>query len=353
MMSYTVSTLKETIQNQQGDIATRLKGADATPPRSVLGILARVVAGGIDELNGYVAWLATQIIYDTADDDLAIRWASIWGLYRNNPTAAQGTVIFTGTSRKVVPVDTLLSRSDGVRYQLDADVVLADGCGSGAVTCTSVGADTDCDAGGALTLTTSISGVSSAVTVGNDGLGGGADIETIDSLKSRLLERIQNLPMGGAEADFKSWAKAALTGITRVWVIADWLGAGTIGVTFMLDSRTDPVPLAADVAVVQTAIDEERPVACNTTVFIPTPKALNPVIKLVPDSTAARTAVETQLATLLLNEGTAKGGTLYLSQIRTAIGTAASITDYTLVSPLADVTTTAGEIPVVGTITWG
>jgi uncharacterized phage protein gp47/JayE len=352
-MSYTVPTLKETIQSHQGDIATRLSGADATPPRSVLGILARAVSGAVDELNGYIAWLATQIIYDTADDDLAIRWASIWRRYRNNPTAASGAVIFTGTSGTTVPADTLLSRSDGVQYQLDADVVLADGTGNGTVTCTSVGANTDCDAGSTLTLATSISGVAAAVTVGSDGLGGGADIETIDSLKSRLLERIQNPPMGGSEADFKSWAKDALTGITRVWVIPGWLGSGTVGLTFMMDDRAEPVPLAADVTVLQTAIDAERPVSCNTTVFVPTRKALDPVITLVPDSTTARTAVATQLATLLLNEGTAKGGTIYLSQIRTAIGAASGVTDYTLASPIADVTTAVGEIPVVGTITWG
>ncbi len=350
-MTYSVPTLKETIASVQSDIATRLSGADATPPRSMLYVLARVQAGANDDLNAYITDLARQIPWDNADDDLLIRWAAIWKIYRENPTGAAGPVNFSGTAGKIVPADTLLARADGIQYKLVADLVLTDGTGTGTVKCTSVGAVTTTDANTPLTLVSSVSGVSSNATVGSDGLGGGGDIESYDSVRARLLARVQDPPMGGSEADFIKWAKS-VAGVTHVWVLPGWMGTGTVGITFMMDGRSNPIPLASDVALVQAAIDAERPVTGATFVFAPSPLPLNPVITLAPDSTAARTAVTAQLAALLASEATAKCCTLLLTHIQTAISTAAGVTDYTLASPTANVITVAGQISTLGTPTW-
>jgi uncharacterized phage protein gp47/JayE len=250
-----------------------------------------------------------------------------------------------------------------LQYQLAADVTLASstGTGTGTVTCTSAGSVTDTAAGGTLSLASPVTGVSTTVTVGTAGLTGGADIETPEHLLERLEERIQETPQGGSDADYRRWALPL--GATRVWVYRWWQGTGTVGVTFMCDGRSNPIPQAADVAAVLAAINAARPVAAPTFVFAPTADPLNFTIHLNPDSTAIRTAVQAELASLIANQCTpggtytvngvpVSGGLLYLSQIRAAISAAAGETDYTMTAPSANIQEPAGSITTMGTITW-
>ncbi|MEO0035721.1 MAG: hypothetical protein RLZZ501_1744 [Pseudomonadota bacterium] len=361
-MTVSTPSLTTLCQSVATAIVTRLPGADATPPRSVLGVLTKIVGALVDGLYGAIAKVAANIIYDTASSDYLVRWAGIWGLKRKAPTAASGSVTLTGTSGATLSAGAAMTRSDGLVYTLAADVTLAAGTGSGTVTCASAGAVTNTDAGGTLTLTLPASGISSTVTVGSGGLAGGADIEKVSSLLSRLLTRIQETPQGGSDADFRRWT-LAISGPTRAWVYPDWIGTGTIGVTFMCDDRAEPVPLAADVTIVQAAIDAVRPIACNTTVFQPVAVPLNFAIHLNPGSTAIKSAVEAALASLIANKCTpggtyvvngvkTAGGLLYLSQIRAAISAAAGEIDYTMTSPSADVQVGRGQITTLGAITW-
>ena len=359
-MPLTVPTLSQSCQAAATAIATRLPGADATPPKSVLGVLAKIWGGGVDGLFGAVQTIANNIIYDTADIDSLVRYASMWGIYREPPTAATGTVTFTGGTG-TIPAGAVIARSDGIQYTLNADVILANATGSGTVTCTSAGSVTNTDPGGVLQLSGAISGVSSTVTVGPSGLGGGADIETPQSLLNRLLLRIRQTPQGGSDSDYQEWA-LAVPGVTRAWVFPGWQGTGTVGLTFMMDGRPDPVPLAADVAAVQAAINAVRPVGAQTFVFAPTPVPLNPTIHLTPSNTATQAAVEAALAALIatctpggtyevLGVQTA-GGLLYLTHIEAAISGAAGVVDFTLPSLTANVQVSSGEITTLGQISW-
>ncbi|WP_410923633.1 baseplate J/gp47 family protein, partial [Pseudomonas sp. SIMBA_041] len=44
----------------------------------------------------------------------------------------------------------------------------------------------------------------------------GADIETNDELRSRMLDAYQSTPQGGDEEDYVQWARA-VAGVTRAW----------------------------------------------------------------------------------------------------------------------------------------
>jgi uncharacterized phage protein gp47/JayE len=362
-MTITTPSLTTITQSAATAISTRLSGADATPPRSLLGILGtKVLPGAVDGLYGAIEKVAANIIYDTASEDYLVRYAGFWGITRDKPTSATGPVIFSGTSGKTVSEGALMSRSDGLQYKLSALVTLANGTGTGTVTCTSAGSVTNTDAGGTLTLTSSVTGVSTTVTVGADGLSDGADIESIASLLAKLVARLQKTPQGGDDGDYEKWAKT-ISGVTRVWVYKWWLGTGTIGITFMMDGRDDPIPLAADVAAVQAAIDAEYPTGARAFVFAPTAVPLPFTIHLNPDSTAIRTAVTAELASLIANQCTpggtyivdglpVSGGLLYLTHIDASISAAAGEDDYTLTTPTANVSVLKGSITTLGEITW-
>ena len=62
---------------------------------------------------------------------------------------------------------------------------------------------------------------------------GGVEAENDDDLRARILQRIQNPPMGGAQADYVTWA-LAVPGVTRAWAAPEQ-GIGTITVRFLMD----------------------------------------------------------------------------------------------------------------------
>ncbi|MHC1700276.1 MAG: baseplate J/gp47 family protein [Humidesulfovibrio sp.] len=207
------------------------------------------------------------------------------------------------------------------------------------------------DSGILLNLVSPVSGVQPQASA-LAGLAGGADAETDDSLRARLLARIRKPVRGGASDDYVTWA-LTVPGVTRAWTSAQELGAGTVTLRFMMDGTyADGIPQAADVALVQAVLDALRPVTADLFVVAPVPLPLSPSIRLTPDLASVRAAVEAELADMLLYEAV-PGGTILISHVREAISIALGETDHVLLSPTEDVVCAAGEIAVVGDIDWG
>jgi uncharacterized phage protein gp47/JayE len=212
------------------------------------------------------------------------------------------------------------------------------------------GADSNAPEGTQLKLLSPVVGVQSTAVTGE--LAGGADTELDDDLRSRLLTRIRQAPHGGADFDYVEWA-LDVAGVSRAWAYPRELGAGTVTVRFMTDGLTaDGIPSAESVTAVQSYIDNVRPVTADVTVIAPVPVAMNPTINLNPNSAAVQAAVKAELSDLLKREAV-PGATILVSHLREAISIAMGETDHVLVSPTADVDHTTGQIPVLGTITWG
>ena len=360
----TLLTLRERIA---AEFATRLKDKNGDPigpvlARSNLYALSQMMAGASHEHHGHLAWAAEQILPDTADADHLVRWASIYNLNRKASTKASGELTFTGSGTSAIPQGTLLQRADGVQFTTTAAAALVGGTASNvpveAVTAEEKG---NTDVGIKLTLVSALDGINSKATVEDDGSGGGltggTDPETDDALRTRLLERIQDPPHGGAETDYIAWAKeTAGVDVTRVFVFPTQLGAGTVQVFFTVDNDSGgPIPSGSQVTSVQTYIDTKRPVTATVTVTAPTAVELNPSIQLVNPAgdTTVQAAIQTALQDLLFREAKV-GGTLLISHIREAISTAAGEIDTVVISPTADVTVPMGSLSVLsdGTITW-
>lgn len=349
-MPFARPDLSTLIERAAGDIESRLPGTDARLRRSNLGVLARVHAGAVHGLYGYIDWIARQSIYDTAEAEWLERWASIWGVNRKPAAAATGNATFSGTNGAVIPAGTLLTRSDGTELQTTAEAPIAAGTATAPVTAVEAGAAGNTAPGSALTMVTPIAGVQSQAQVAAGGLTGGADIEADTALRARLLARIRQPPHGGALHDYVAWA-LEIPGITRVWPVAGELGVGTVTVRFVRDDDTDPIPDAAEVVALQAHLDAVRPVTAQVFAVAPIPVALDLQIRLTPNSTTVQAAVTAELQDLLRREAE-PGATLLLSHIREAISIATGETDHELLAPVANVEHAAGEMPVLGTITW-
>jgi len=347
-MAFARPTLSELVTRIEQDFISRLALVGAVLRRSVVAVLSRVMAGATHMLHGHLDYLSKQLFADTSDREYLLRQAGLYGITPIPATFAETTVEFTGADGELIPADSVLLRSDGAEYYVLEEVTISFSSGSGFVVSALAGAAYSLAAGTALTFQSPVSGVDATAFVATV-LQDGTDEESTEALRTRFLERLQNPPHGGAEADYIAWAKT-IAGVTRVWVSPSELGAGTVVVRFVRDEDASIIPDAGEVAEVQDYIDTVRPVTAAVSVFAPVAVPLNFTLSVTPDTTAVRDAVEAELEDMLLDAS--PGGTVLLSEIRTAIGIAAELTDYTLTSPAADVTHAAGELATLGVITW-
>lgn len=348
---YSRPLLADIVQRVRTDVLSRLSTDDLLR-RADAEVYARVLGGVAHGLYGFIDWLSDQVIYDTAEVEFLERWCSIWGITRKVAAAATGTVTFVVQAGAYIPAGTALQALDGVQYQTTAAAVVVGTSATAPLLAVVAAAAGNRVAGQSLTLVSPVVGVQSTATAGL--LSGGADVETDDALRARLMARIQQPPQGGAASDYVAWA-LGVSGVTRAWVYPQELGAGTVTVRFVRDNDGTGaaiIPDSTEVAAVQAYIDARRPVTAQLTVIAPTAVPLNLTITgLTPSNAAVQAAVQTELQDLLRREST-PGGTILLSHIRAAISAAAGETDYTLTSPVANVTNTVGNMTTMGTITW-
>lgn len=344
-------TLAEIVERVRTDVLSRLSTDDVLR-RADAEVYARVLGGVAHGLYGFVDWLATQLMYDTAEVEYLERWCSIWGIARKPAAQATGTVTFVVQAGSVIPAGTLLQALDGIQYQTTADATVSAPSATAPVIAVDAAAAGNRAAGQSMNLVSPVVGVQPTATAGL--LSGGADVETDDSLRARLLSRIQAPPQGGAAADYVAWA-LEVSGVTRAWVYPQELGAGTVTVRFVRDddgTGSAIIPDLTEVATVLAYINERRPVTAALTVVAPAAVPLNFTITgLVPATAAVQAAVEAELKDLLRREAT-PGGTLLLSHIRAAISAAAGETDFALTSPTANVVNTTGNMSTMGAVTW-
>jgi uncharacterized phage protein gp47/JayE len=353
-------SLADLINRTTNDVFQRLQLQSAN-----LGVLrrmdaqvyARVQAGVAHGLYAFIEWVSRQIIIDTAESEFLERWASIWGVQRLAAQSATGTITFTVSPGAAdVPAGTLVSTLDGTQFQTTADITVSGNLASAPIASVVAAAAANGYSGQTANLLTPVLGVQTAAVLGT--LSGGSDLESDDSLRARLLNRIQQPPQGGDANDYVQWALAAPGGgVTRAWCVPEQFGQGTVGVALVCDGNdtggtASILPTPAQIAIVAAYIDAVRPVTAHVSVYAPTAVPVNFTIQgLSPDTVAEQTAVAAELADLLVREGQ-PGGTILLSHMRSAISAAANEWDYVLIAPTANVVMGAGQIPVMGSVTW-
>lgn len=349
-------TLDEIKERTSRDLASRLKdergiGLGRLIPRGTAAAIANVIAGESHGQYGRIDYQTLQTWPDTCDAENLDRWGTFLTLPRKAAAAATGGVVFTGTNGTVIPLGTQVQRADGRKFATLSLVTVVGGTALVDVEDLVPGVAGNTAESTPLQLVSSVVGTVTAVTVDSEGLDLGADQETDDDFRRRLIQRFANAPGAGRTADYIRWA-LEVPGVTRAWALPGNQGPGTVGVTFVVDN--DPVsiiPSPTKVAQVQAYIDARRPEPVEVLVFAPALLTIAFTIHLDPDNTTVRVNVTAALQDLFEREG-APGSTIPLSHIDEAISLAAGEIDHVLTVPSAPLAIGAGQIPVVGTITW-
>jgi uncharacterized phage protein gp47/JayE len=349
-------TLKEVRSIVRDNIRGRLPGADASVPNSVLRVLSDAQGGLCHLTLQYIDWLALQLLPDTAETDWLDRHGAIWLVNadgtkgRKQATFAHGLITFTGTVGEVVPIGTTLSGAVG--YETTADITIGSGPSEGPAQALDPGIVGNMNEGDALGVDATIAGVDSQAFVVE--MDGGVDTETDDELRVRILHRIQNPPMGGAEADYVTWA-LAVPGVTRAWAAPEQ-GVGSITVRFLMDdlrASDDGWPTPSDVTAVALYIDQMRPVTVKDCfVLAPIKQFVDvSIANLVPNTVAVAGAIEQSLRDML-HKLAQPGQTIFAAWISYAIMNAPGVVSFQLVSDADVVMPDLGHMAVLGTISY-
>jgi uncharacterized phage protein gp47/JayE len=355
-MPWATPTLREVRSVVRDYVRGTLPGADASIPNSVLRVLADN-QGALCHLNlQYLDWLARQLLPDTAETEWLDRHGDIWLVNadgttgRKLATLAAGTVAFTGTSGSVVPTAARLDAGSDFAYETTAEIILGTGPTEAPVRAIDAGAGGNLEEGATLSLALTINGVDSNATVLE--VTGGTDSETDDQMRARILHRIQNPPMGGAQADYVTWA-LAVPGVTRAWAASEQ-GIGTMTVRFLMDdlrADDDGWPTSADVQAVSTYIDKMRPVTVKDCyVVAPIKQFIDiEIANLMPGTAVVAGAIEGSVRAML-HEMAAPGQTIYASWVSYAVMSAPGVQSFHLVTTADYVMPTVGHMAVLGTI---
>jgi uncharacterized phage protein gp47/JayE len=367
-MAFVRPSLSDLIKRSLQNIISTLPKADALLRFSNLNVIGTVVAGMTHQHYGYLDYIALQATPYTATDEYLEAWGALRGVYRKAATQAIGTVKFSAVAGAIIPNGTKIIRSDSQQYTVinsyqSADFIvvtiqaLADPNGL-------KGADGNSEAETQFSLGQSIPGVNSSGVSGP--IVGGADIETSEDFKSRVIAAYQSTPQGGAKNDYEVWA-TEVEGVTRAWCVPLVYGAGTVGVYFLVES-SDSNPMGLPQGSNGVASGEERDTPATgdqlrvanylyplrpTTALVyglsPTLESINLSIQGVRP--VDREAVRLSLQQSLLNNS-APGRKVLIASIWAAVNKVESVNDFSIISPIADVPVASSSIAVLGNINW-
>ncbi|EYU13600.1 baseplate J/gp47 family protein [Photorhabdus aegyptia] len=356
-MPYKAPPLSTLLARTQSDIESRLPGTFARSAFSTTGAIAFANAGNAAGLHDHLAWTSRQVVPHLADDDKLLEHCEFWGVWRKPATQATGSITVTVLNETVIPKGTRFQRPDGVVFESVDDVYAAPGENPVSVIAIEPGRQGNTASGVEFELVSPVVGVKTQAI--SQYIGGGAELESIDSLRSRLLFRVQYPPSGGNKYDYERWAKEC-AGVTRAWCIPRYRGYGSVGVLFVMDEETNIFPRPGDLVRVKEYLTghinpvtnqaEGKTTGAELIVESPAAKIINFRIRLSPNTEVVRQAVKTNLKGYL--ENLPPGGLALLSEMRATISNAPGEIDNTVISPVADVYAAGHEIFVLGDVEW-
>lgn len=386
-MPFSRPTLTDLRSQVASDIASAVPGSDPLLRYSNLKITGDAQAGLAHLHFGYLDWISKMSVPWTAEDEYLAAWGALKNITKKDASAASGTATFTGAQGATITTGTSLVLGDGTTYTTTASGTV-NSTGSVTVPATAAvsGEAGNCAAGVTMTLASAITGIQSS-GVAATAFTGGADQESDDDFRARVIAAYQASPQGGAKADYPTWA-TAVSGVTRAWCAPNGFGAGTVIVYVMLDnansayngfpqgtngvSPLDVLPngnprgavASGDQLTVANAIYPEQPVTALVYVCAPLPNTLSFTISgLTNATTATRAAVQSAISQVLVANGDPRAGTIDLSDIESAIASVASTSGFVITSIVGvqsgasktysgNITSNTGYLPVLGSVTF-
>lgn len=354
-MPYQTPTLSQLIQQGEQQFQHRLPNLKRN---NVVTVINRVCAALSAGEHVHLDYLAKQIIPTTADEDYLIEYALYKGIARKPASKAEGLITLDVAVQAEIPEGTAFQHQPtGLKFLTVKTQIATVGKFDVKVQCDTEGSMGNLAVNEPVALTSSILGVKPNAVVKS--MSGGTDIESLSRLLSRLIQRVQFPPAGGAPHDYIRWANE-VPGITRAWCYPRYKGGGTTGVAIVCDDRVDILPTSDDIQKVKkhiqrhkntvTGLWEGMPAGNELFVFAPKVKVQDFTIRLVPASTQLKSAVQNALVSYFKTVEPEQK--IYLSHLRAIVSNVIGEVDNSILVPAGDIQLAQNEIIKLGEITW-
>lgn len=362
-MAFERPTLTQLVDRISRDVEQRVTSGDRLLRRSVLSILSRVFAGAVHLMYSFLTYMAENLFAATANEDGLTNIGDEYGLSINGSVQAEGEADIVGTNGYDVTAGTELQDSSGVLFTVQSTVTIASGVATLSLIANEGGDDGNKDEGAILTFLTQPDGVTGNATVNATGISGGADEETVEEFRQRILRRKQYPPYGGTENDYETWM-LEYTNVTRAWAFPAYQGAGTVACVFVDDNDDPIVPDSTFRDNVRAYLVSHDDDATGRTIGIPV--TAEPGLMMLetseldvdievhtsPNTATTQAEIAAELEAMIIREG-GPNETIYLSDIYNALSRVQSITQFELISPIAAIAADYDEVHVLGVCTYG
>jgi uncharacterized phage protein gp47/JayE len=363
-LPYNRPSLQEIIDRIDNDFSVRVDNQSTFLQKSVFKIFSRVLGGSNHLLYDYIEFCKDQLLISTADEETLERHGAEYGIFRSVGEKAVGEIIAIGTDGIIVNADTELISASGNNYKVVTAGTVVSGSVNLDIIASDYGTDYDELVGTVLTFVSPIAGLNATATVLTGGITGGVNEDEKEQFRTKILNRKRYPPHGGIANDYVTWCKQYSGNITRAWSIEEYQGIGTIGLAFIKDNDISSIfPSEAERLAVRNHLISHYDSAIGKYVGIPVtaepgffvvgldPYSVNLTIKIYPNTSGVRAAINTSVSALIKYAG-GPGYTITISQFYEAITAATGEEKSRIIYPTVDVTTAINQLHVMGTITF-
>lgn len=315
-----------------------------------LAVRLWAAAAELQALEIQADWVLDQSFPQTAQGVYLDRHGSMRGLKRLGATRSGGVLRFSVETAPAMNITiqagTVCMTAEEVRVQTTEEVVLREGdlYVDARAEAVEPGAGGNLVPGAVRFLTACPLAVTSVTNP--NAFTGGADEESDESFRARILESYQRLPNGANTAWYESTAMN-FPGVTAAKAIGREEGPGTVNVYVTGENGLPDEDLLADL---QAELQEKREIAVTVKVLSPTTETVNVDVAVAPKEGADKDAVleSTRQAITDFFSGRLLGKAVLLAELGNKLYDLEGVENYRFTAPAADIPANSKVLPELG-----
>jgi len=310
------------------------------------------VAAQIYALYVQADWVGRQCFPQTAQGDFLDKHAQLRNLERRAAVAARGVLRFERDTAAAtdlsIPAGTVCLTAGQIRFETESAAVLRAGATAVEVRARALegGAAGNVAAGAVRAMAMPPVGISRCTNP--QAFTGGADPETDEALRERVLETYRRMP-NGANAAFYQQGAMSFPEVAAATVIPRPRGIGTVDVVV---ATAAGLPDSALLARLKEYFQARREIAVEVQVQAPQVKTVNVTVSVTPedgmDKKAVVDAVKTRIQTWF--DGRLLGQNILRARLGALIYAVDGVKNYAITAPAADVAVSSRELPRLGSL---
>ena len=321
-------------------------------PKEGTDLSARMYALAAQIVSLYVQadWVVRQAFPQTAEGTYLDYHAQLRSLERKAPVAAQGTVLFsaeeTSESDREIPQGTVCMTVGLIRFETTKPVILPAGelAVEAPVRALEAGEAGNVAAGAIVSMAVAPIGISACTNP--EPCVGGADGETDDALRERVLDTFRRLP-NGANAAFYEQGALSFDEVAAAVAIPRPRGVGSVDV---VATTLAGVPDEELLEQLQEYFEQRREIAVDVQVRAPQIEQVDVSVQVTAkggwDSQQVRSQVEQVLRSWF--DGKLLGQDILLARLGNLVYNCDGVENYAILTPAADLTVEADVLPTLG-----